>query len=76
MLDLSCVVCFYLALTSRNEGKTKLRTDGTDWKEGIYRMTNKRNLRTEKRGRKKEKGRRKRDGRGRREEKRGKSRVN
>jgi len=52
-----------------------LRTDGTDWKEGIYGMTNGRNLRTEKRGRKKEKGRRKRDGRGKREEERGKSRV-
>ena len=75
MLDLSYVVCFYLALTSKNEGRTKLRTDGTDWKEGIYGMTNGRNLRTEKRGRKKEKGRRKRDGRGKREEEGGKSRV-
>ena len=74
-MDLSCVVCFYLALTSRNEGRTKLRTDGTDWKEGIYGMTNGRNLRTEKRGRKREEGRRKRDVRGKREEEREKSRV-
>ena len=75
MLDLSYVVCFYLALTSRNEAQTKLRTTGTDWKEGIYRMTNKRNLRTKERGRKREEGRRKRDGRGKREEEREKSRV-
>ena len=65
MLDLSCVVCFYLALTSRNEGRTKLRTDGSDWKEGIYGMINGRNPRTEKRG--KEEGKRKEEERRKRE---------
>ena len=62
-------------MASRNEAQTKLRTDGTDWKEGIYGMTNGRNLRTKERGRKREEGRRKRDGRGKREEEREKSRV-
>ncbi len=65
-MDLSYVVCFYLALASRNEAQTKLRTDGTDWKEGIYGMTNGRNLRTEKRGRKKEGGRETEEGSGKR----------